>query len=252
MTNQDILRTATEQSALELGCRAEDFLRTEPLITQAAIHPDARRYLQLPYPAYFVSYGSNVVAAVSPEYTEIVRSYLNSHKQMLCLSPPALSDLADAFAPLGCRPGFASEYWLPELSVLTPLPCAYETRVLGPDALAAYYLPEWSNALCAARPELDELGVGAFDGGRLIGLAGCSADCAAMRQIGVDVLPEYRRQGIAAALTSRLACEIINRGKVPFYACAWCNLPSARNAAKSGFRLAWTELEIVRAVQTGG
>lgn len=27
----------------------------------------------------------------------------------------------------------------------------------------------------------------------------------AMRQIGVDVLPEYRRQGIACALTSALA-----------------------------------------------
>ena len=97
--------------------------------------------------------------------------------------------------------------------------------------------------------ELDVLGVGAFDGERLIGLAACSADCDTMWQIGIDVLPEYRRQGIASALTSRLAIEVLNVGKVPFYCCAWSNVKSARNAIKSGFRPAWVELT-VKSVET--
>jgi len=63
-----------------------------------------------------------------------------------------------------------------------------------------------------------------------------------MWQIGVDVLPSYRRQGIASALTSRLALEIIDRGKVPFYCTAWSNLGSVRNAIKSRFRPAWVEM----------
>ena len=86
------------------------------------------------------------------------------------------------------------------------------------------------------------LGVVAYDKGKLIGLAGCSADCDTMWQIGIDVLPEYRRQGIASALTSRLAVEILRRGKVPFYCAAWCNVKSVRNAIKSGFRPAWVEM----------
>ena len=45
------------------------------------------------------------------------------------------------------------------------------------------------------------LGVGAYDGKDLIGLAACSADCDRMWQIGVDVLPAYRRKGVASALT---------------------------------------------------
>ena len=84
--------------------------------------------------------------------------------------------------------------------------------------------------------------VGAYDNDKLIGLAGCSADCESMYQIGVDVLPEYRREGIAAALTSRLAIEIIALNKVPFYCAAWSNIKSVRNAIKSGFRPAWVEL----------
>ena len=60
--------------------------------------------------------------------------------------------------------------------------------------------------------------------------------------IGIDVLPEYRRQGIASALTSRLAIEILKCGKVPFYCAAWCNIKSVRNAIRCGFRPAWVEM----------
>ena len=63
-----------------------------------------------------------------------------------------------------------------------------------------------------------------------------------MWQIGVDVLPEYRRRGIASAVTSGLALEIMNLGRIPFYCAAWSNVRSARNALKSGFRPAWVEL----------
>lgn len=38
-----------------------------------------------------------------------------------------------------------------------------------------------------------------------------------MWQIGIDVLPEYRRMGIASTLVNRLAREILSIGKVPFY-----------------------------------
>ena len=75
-----------------------------------------------------------------------------------------------------------------------------------------------------------------------MGLAGCSADCAHMWQIGIDVLPAYRRQGIAAALTNRIARETFARGKVPFYCAAWANVRSVRNALTSGFKPAWVEL----------
>lgn len=63
-----------------------------------------------------------------------------------------------------------------------------------------------------------------------------------MFQIGIDVAEKYRRKGIASALTSRLALEILALGKVPFYCAAWSNIKSVRNAIKAGFRPAWVEL----------
>lgn len=79
------------------------------------------------------------------------------------------------------------------------------------EAFTELYTAERSNALCENRKQLDVLGVGAYDNGKLIGLAAYPADCETMWQIGIDVLPEYGRKGIASALTSRLAIEIIGK-----------------------------------------
>ena len=152
--------------------------------------------------------------------------------------------LNDAFQKDGYRVCFMAEYFLPDLQALRALPCEYELRILEAGDFKDLYKPEWSNALCEKRKELDVLGVGAYHEGALIGLAACSADCDTMWQIGVDVLPGYRRKGIASAMTSKLALEILERGKVPFYCCAWSNMKSARNAIKSGFRPAWVEMTV--------
>ena len=63
-----------------------------------------------------------------------------------------------------------------------------------------------------------------------------------MWQIGIDVLPQYRGRGVAAALVSRLAQETFARGKVPFYCAAWSNIPSKRTALRCGFFPAWVQL----------
>lgn len=107
-----------------------------------------------------------------------------------------------------------------------------------------FYLPQWSNALCEKRKHLDRLAVGAFDKEKLVGLAGCSADCDSMWQIGIDVLPEYRKQGVASCLTNKLTMEILSRGIVPFYCCAWPNIKSVRNAIRSELRPAWIQATV--------
>lgn len=152
--------------------------------------------------------------------------------------------LSERLAPLNQKICFMAEYFLPDFNKLKRLDCGCELRVLNKNDFTNLYLPEWSNALCEKRKELDCLGVGAYDNGKLVGFAACSADGKEMWQIGVDVLPEYRRKGIAASVTSNLAVEILEREKVPFYCCAWSNICSARNAVKAGFVPSWVEMTI--------
>ncbi len=242
LTNQDIWRIALGQSAVDSGCRPEDFLEETNKIVISKPHPDARKYLALPFSCDLVSYGRNIVASVQPEIIPAVQKYLDTYTVPHCFETPNLHVLDESLRNFGLRVCFMAEYFLPDVNHLRSLACPYEIRLLHPSDFAELYLPAWSNALCEKRKELDVLAAGAYDGDRLVGLAGCSADCADMRQIGIDVLPDYRRQGIAAALTSRLTQEILAAGKVPFYCAAWSNLPSVRNALKCGYKPAWVEI----------
>ena len=242
MTNQEILNIAMRQSAEDLSCAPEDFLKNENVIVISKENENARRYLTLPFSCQLVSYGSNIVASVDPALTETVSDYVNRYEFYHCFETPNMLALQGKLLPLGLDICFMAEYFLPDVDQLQALPCPFELRVLTPSDFASLYLPQWSNALCEKRKHLDMLAVGAYDGETLVGLAGCSADCETMWQIGIDVLPAYRKRGIASALTSRLALEVLGRGKVPFYCCAWSNIASARNAVKSGFRPAWVEM----------
>ena len=244
MTKQEILQIAMEQSAADIGCKADDFRKKENIAVPFVPGADAKKYYKLPIGCNLISYGNNVVAAAADEYLGIVREYVGKFTFYHCFETPNMRWLNACLEPLGQTVCFMAEYYLPDPDLLRELPCEYELRVLDPADFADLYLPEWSNALCQDRKQLDVLAVGAYDGEKPVGLAGCSADAAEMWQIGVDVLPEYRRKGIGAAITSRLALEILKRNKVPFYCSAWSNIRSARNAVKCGLLPSWVEMTV--------
>lgn len=244
MTSKEILEIAMKQSALDINAKAEDFTKSENVFVKSGLGPFARKYYSEPITCNLVSYGNNIVASVADDYRGLVKEYLEKFTWYHCFETPNMNWLNERLMARGQKVCFMAEYFLPDVERLKRLPCKYELKVLEQKDFENLYLPEWSNALCEKRRELDVLGVGAYDHGKLVGFAACSADCDSMWQIGVDVLPEYRRQGIASAVTNNLAVEILERGKVPFYCSAWSNLRSVRNALKSGFLPAWVEMTV--------
>lgn len=248
-TNRKILEIAMAQSAADTNASPEDFRKTQPVFVPCALSPEAKSYYAEPLACLLVSYGSNIVASVKEAYRPTVEEYLGRFTWYHCFETPNLHWLDDRLREKGQRVCMMGEYFLPDLNRLRKLHCRYPMKLFTAADFAPLYLPQWGNALCEDRKHLDVLGVGAYDGDQLIALAGCSADGRDMWQIGVDVLPSYRRQGIASALTSRLALEILDRNKVPFYSCAWSNIASAGNAFRCGFMPAWAEMT-VKPVQT--
>lgn len=247
MDNSTIMKIALEQSSYDCSCAPEDFLSKHNSVHVSKASEQARRYLTLPHLCDLVSYGTNIVASGRAELLpEITRCIDHMPGIENCFETPGLYALNKILEKEGAKICFMADYFLPDIDAVfgyeRPCSGSCELRVMEAAEFAELYLPEWKNALCADRKHLDRLAVGAFDRGKLVGLAGCSADCDTMWQIGVDVLPEYRRLGIASALTNRLARETFERGLVPFYCAAWSNVKSVRNAIRSGFRPGWVEM----------
>ena len=242
MTNKEIWEIALRQSAIDCNCDPDAFLSGQNIMTISKAHQKARKYIPLPLECDLVSYGNNIVAQVSERTKAAVTEYISKYPAYRCFETPQINALNDLLAPYALKVCFMAEYFLPDVNKLQELDCGYELRVLQKADFADLYTEQWSNCFSFNARDRDVLAVGAYDTGRLIGLAGCSADCEMMYQIGVDVLPDYRRKGVASAVTSRLAIEILKLDKVPFYCAAWSNIRSVRNAIKSGFRPAWVEL----------
>ena len=79
MTNQEILKIAMAQSAVDLCAEPLDFEKNENVVVLSRENDGARRYLKLPFSCQLVSYGNNVVASVSPVFREIAEIYINKY-----------------------------------------------------------------------------------------------------------------------------------------------------------------------------
>lgn len=91
----------------------------------------------------------------------------------------------------------------------------------------------------------DEIGVGAYKNGKVLGMAGATSDSDMMWQIGINVMPEAEGLGIGTMLVSIIKNEILSRGKLPFYGTSMSHTASQRVALAAGFTPAWAELYCV-------
>ncbi len=101
----------------------------------------------------------------------------------------------------------------------------------------------FKNALAYIKDCPDVIGVAAFDENDTpIAMAGASCDSDTMWQIGIDVIPEYERKGLAVYLVATLKERILEMGIVPFYGTSESHSNSLNVAIRSGFMPAFTEV----------
>lgn len=242
--SSDILNIALEESALECGCRPEDFSGAQNLCMPMPLNFETIQIL-----IRMVSYGTNVVAAAQEELFDLMCRFLDRD------GPPWLFFQADCTADItswvrGGDPVRSSlkSCFLPTEHAFSDKKSDNKIRtvLLESNELTPLYRAEWSNAMSLNDPRSDVLAAVIYEGTEPIAVAACSRDTPSMWQIGVDVLPEYRRLGYGSAVVRRLSAEVLERGRVPFYTAASANIASIRTAYCSGYELAWTDFTVSR------
>lgn len=78
--------------------------------------------------------------------------------------------------------------------------------------------------------------------GEVAGVAGVSKDSEFMYQIGIDVLPAHRGNGLAPAMTAAAARAVFDVGGLPYYGTSSSNVASMRTALAAGLRPTWVEV----------
>lgn len=123
----------------------------------------------------------------------------------------------------------------PEKSAIRPDAYTYKWY-RGCEVKELYKYRQFANALNFER---DTIALAAYKDGNLVAMAGADDYMNELWQIGIDVLPEFRHQGLGLYLVKELGVEIENLNKVPFYATWSPNIASTRVVLGAGFYPVW-------------
>jgi hypothetical protein len=245
MNNQDILKIAMEQSAIDFNCSANDFLNKGNKVSISKLNDGRKKCYQKPLFCGFAYYGNGIVATVDESIEGYTEEFISRHPGYRCFDTPQLIVLNSELNKYGKCVCHIAEFFLPDLDKKVELNEKVDIKILTEKEIPSLYKDDRFHMALGYNNEGDKKDmlatVGYLDG-EIAGVAGASNDCDTMWQIGIDVLPEYRRLGIATTLTKMLTDEILKVGIVPYYCTAWSNIASKNNAVKSGYKTVWVEM----------
>lgn len=249
MVKTDFSSELKKLLALEYNCAESDVGGAENVLTVSSGN-GGRRYS--PDNAFFsmATTGSNCLITANERMQPFLRDFIVRGEQGHWLFEEG--KLAELERELNCH-GYKLQGWgahhmfLPKYSVEVSRKFPVK-RLDGYDCFKEFYGDKrFPNALCGKylpeRP--DEIVLMAFDGDKIMGMAGASRDyegSPSWLQIGIDVLSEYRCSGVGTFLVNELKNIILESGDIPFYGTSPANIYSQNIAINCGFRPAWVEI----------
>lgn len=241
---QEIVRSVL---AADCACPVSALAQDEFFLTAAEERPGRRRYPQAVRPLGLVTMGRGVVVSCYHPWMTALRALLRDRSREEVFAAPTIAALTRFLEPEGvvllgpalshvCAPAAFRPAVAPDGVTITV--------VEGADVHALYRFPGFEYALSYQpdHPRPDVAAAVARRADHIIGIAGMSADCDAMWQIGIAVVAPERGAGVGRALVGRLTELAFQRGRVPFYSADLGNIRSHALAASLGYWPAWVEL----------
>lgn len=245
MNNEGMRRVAMEQSAIDFNCSVDYFLSNKDRVVISKLNKGSKKCYKKRLFCGLAYYGEGVVATVDESIKDFMEKFLNKYPGFRAFDTPELILLNRELEKYGKMVCFIAECFLPDVEKQILVNKDIEVKMLSEDEIPSLYEDERFHMALTYNSDGDKkdvLAVVGYIDGRIAGVAAASNDCENMWQVGIDVLPEFRKQGVAKTLTKILTDEVIRRGKVPYYCTAWSNIASKNNAISCGYKTAWVEI----------
>ena len=236
------------QLSLDYNCTPEDLMARENIITVSKLNEGRRSYSPGKPFLQMVTLGRNTVIMADESLHDFLHGFVRNREGHSLFEFDKLTELNGELKKYGYKINPTHHLFLPYRKVDSSE--RFSVKWLYDSEINPFYGDErFPNAIsfpvpCPVRP--DRIVCMAVDGDNIMGMTGCSEDAPHWQQIGIDVLPEYRSEGIGSYLVNLIKNKITENGDVPFYGTAAANIPSQNIALNCGFRPAWTETEAVQ------
>lgn len=229
--------------SLEYNCALSAFESDENIVTWPEIREGRRVYSPEKYFFHMVTMGRGAVITADECLHPFLNEFIKDRAGHWLFEQPNLLPLECELNKFGYTLTASHHMFLPATDV-TPRGTFNVHWFYGDPIMQFYGDERFPNAICSEftpyRP--DRIVVCAYDGDKIMGMAGCSEDAPRWMQIGIDVMPEYRSRGVGTYLVTLLKNKILENGDIPFYGTSLSNYHSWNIALNCGFRPAWVEI----------
>lgn len=241
-TKTEILNIAKKQLAVDFNCQSSDFEKEGNTITENKLLEGRRIYESDGCFLKMICIWGRAVISTDEEIRQWVEENILKRDACWLFDFNKLRAIDNKLREFGHEIEEKHNYYLPNPVTCDVKPLTKIKWFEKEDILQFEGDSRFDEAFMFDDNFPDILGVAAFDGDNIIGMAGASADSENLYQIGINVMPEYRGNGIGTNLVALLKQEVLKRGKVPFYGTAESHIVSRNIAIKAGFFPTWVEL----------
>lgn len=231
-----------KQLAIDFGTDIQSVLSKENIFTEYKQIEGRRIFQEGECFLKVASVNGKILASGKKDIIEWVRNKYKDVNGAWFMDMEYLHELENGLSKFGCRIGQAHPFYIATKKSEVDTK-DYEIKIFVGKELEQFRGDDrFGEAFIFDNLPKDEIGVGAYKNGKILGMAGATSDSDMMWQIGINVMPEAEGLGIGSMLVTILKNEILNRGKLPFYGTAMSHIASQRVALAAGFLPAWSEL----------
>ncbi len=235
----------TRQLAIDFCTDVDSVLSKANIFTEYKRREGRRIFQEKECYLKIAAVNGKILASGKKEIIEWVREKYKNGNAAWFMDMESLHELEEGLSNFGCCIGQAHPFYIAtnqsEVDIKN-----YDIRLFVGEELEQFRGDErFGEAFIFDVLPKDEIGVGAYKNGKILGMAGATSDSDMMWQIGINVMPEAEGLGIGTMLVSIIKNEILSRGKLPFYGTSMSHIASQRVALSAGFTPAWAELYCV-------
>lgn len=233
------MRTITEQFALDIGCLPTDlttdtFCYGQPTKAMFSYHRFAGVAIVYQGKLYI---RANNVSLVS----QLKKQYQGKNNQWFF-------DLQNiqAFQAILIKNGYRLKEWgtflLPQ-KIVNSEEEAFQF-FYGDDIKQFRNQKDFDQCFMYSKEDPDKLGVAYQINNKIIGMAGCNENGKYYCEIGINILPNYRKQGLATKLIQKLTAEIMraDMDRIPVARTEFSHTESLNAFINAGYKLGWTAI----------
>ncbi|HNT78667.1 MAG TPA: GNAT family N-acetyltransferase [Anaerolineae bacterium] len=236
MQPQYMIDKVLQVKAEEYHCDIQDFSKSENLVLQAS--PD-KPFFRM------ISFGNGTVVSTHDELYQWCHTWFGQVEGIFCFDAPKLVEIGLAMQKFSFVPGEIFDWYLPLKFADVPMtmPAHQEITYLENEQVNELYQHKgFDNALTYHDPSFTKMAMAAYHNTSLCAIAGVSSNYQDLWCLGVDVIPEYRKQGIATYLVHSLTKRVLEQGIIPMYPTWYSNIGSRHTALNAGYRPIWVEI----------